>query len=48
MKRKALWTVVGLVAIAIVVTVARVDFRRSHGWFDNGWHHGGATGPCSS
>lgn len=44
MKRKALWTVVGLVAIALVVTVARADFRRGHGWFDNGWHHGGPLG----
>jgi hypothetical protein len=44
MKRKALWTVVGLVAIALVVSVARADFRRGHGRFDNGWHHGGPLG----
>jgi Spy/CpxP family protein refolding chaperone len=44
MKRKALWTVVGLVAIVLVVTIARADFRRGHGRFDNGWHHGGPLG----
>lgn len=40
MKRKALWTVVGLVAIALVVTVARADFGRGHGWCGNEWHRG--------
>jgi capsule polysaccharide export protein KpsE/RkpR len=44
MKRKALWTVVGLVAIAVVVTVARADFRRGHGWCGHGWHKGGLLG----
>jgi hypothetical protein len=45
MKRKALWTVVGLVAVAlVVVTVARADFRRGHDWCGNGWHHGGPLG----
>jgi capsule polysaccharide export protein KpsE/RkpR len=44
MKRKTLWTVVGLVAIVLVVTVARADFRREHGWCGNGWHRGGPLG----
>jgi len=44
MKHKTFWTVVGLVAIALVVTVARVDFRRGHGWLDDRWHHGGPLG----
>jgi len=44
MKRKALWTVVGLVAIVLVVTAARADFRRGHGWCGNGLHRGGPLG----
>jgi len=44
MKGKALWTVVGLVAIALVVTVAWADFRRGHGWCGTGLHHGGPLG----
>jgi capsule polysaccharide export protein KpsE/RkpR len=44
MKRKALWTVVGFVAIALVVTVARADFRRGRGWCSHGWHQGGPLG----
>jgi Spy/CpxP family protein refolding chaperone len=41
MKRKGLWTVVGLVVVAVAVTAARADFRRGHGWCRNGWHQGG-------
>jgi hypothetical protein len=44
MKRKALWTVVGLVAIALVVTVARADPRKGRGWCSHGWHQGGPLG----
>jgi Spy/CpxP family protein refolding chaperone len=44
MKRKALWTVVGLVAIALALTVARADFGRGRGWCGNEWHHGGPLG----
>src|ERR1700754_1344305 len=45
MKRKTLWTVVGLAAIVLVVTfavvtVARADFRRGHAWCGTRWHHG--------
>lgn len=39
MKRKAVWKVVGLVAIAfVVVAVARADFGKRHGWCENRWH----------
>ena len=41
MKRKGIWTVVGLVVVAVAVTAARADFRRGHGWCRNGWHQGG-------
>jgi Spy/CpxP family protein refolding chaperone len=44
MKRKALWTVAGLVVIALAVTAARADFRRGHGWHGYGWHRGGPLG----
>ncbi len=44
MKRKALWAVFGLTVVALVITVARADFRRGHGWCGNGWHHGGPLG----
>ena len=44
MKRKALWTVVGIVAIALVVTVVRADPRKGRGWCSHGWHQGGPLG----
>jgi hypothetical protein len=44
MKRKALWAVIGLAVVALVITVARADFRRGHGWCGKGWHHGGPLG----
>ena len=40
MKRKVFWTVAGLIAIALVVTVARANFRRAHVGFNRSWHHG--------
>jgi Spy/CpxP family protein refolding chaperone len=44
MKHKVVWTAVGLVAIALVVTVARAEFRRGHGWFGNRRHYGTPLG----
>jgi Spy/CpxP family protein refolding chaperone len=44
MKRKALWTIAGLVVIALAVTATRADFRRGHGWRGYGWHRGGPWG----
>lgn len=44
MKHKVVWTVVGLVAIALVVTVARAEFRRGHGWCGNRRHYGTPLG----
>lgn len=44
MNRKVVLTIVGLVAITLVVTVARADFRRAHGWCGNRWHYGGPLG----
>jgi len=41
MKRKGLWTVVGLVVVAVAITAGRADFRRAYGWCRNGWHQGG-------
>lgn len=41
MRRKTLWTVVGLVAIVLVVVAAGACFRRGHDWHRRGWHHGG-------
>jgi len=40
-KRIALWTVVGLVVVALVATVTRADFRGRRGWCGPGWHHRG-------
>jgi len=44
MKRKALWTVVGLVVVALAVTGAGAGFQRGHGSCGSGWHHGGPLG----
>ncbi len=44
MKRKGLWTVVGLVVVAVAITAGRADFRRAYGWCRNGWHQGGPLG----
>ena len=44
MKGRALWIVVGLVVIALVVTVAWAGSRRGHGWCGHGWHHAGPLG----
>jgi hypothetical protein len=41
MRRKALWTVVGLAVVVLAVVVARAEFRRGHGWCSNEWHRGG-------
>lgn len=38
MKHKAVWIIVGLVAIAFVATVARADFGKRNAWCGNGWH----------
>jgi hypothetical protein len=43
-KRIALWTVVGLVVVALVATVTRADLRGRRGWCGLGWHHGGGLG----
>jgi Spy/CpxP family protein refolding chaperone len=44
MKRKALWTVVGLVLVVVAVATARANFREAHGWCGQGWSHRGPLG----